>query len=277
LPENNLKNFFQTNLSQRFYNFPVENFMGTPKEGNPMIQDTFRRNEKKYLLTPAQHEFLRARAAAGLPRDPYGAYTLASLYFDTEDDAIARALGEGRLFKEKLRLRRYGDGPVAAEAPVFLELKRKYLGVAYKRRALLTYGEALGFLARQRGPDTQILREIDYLLNLRPLAPKMLLCYDRVAHAGPEGLRVTFDTHLRFRQGRLGLEEGLWGRELLPGQALMEIKTPGPMPLWLCRALSEARAFPCSFSKYGACYAHARQNPAASGEEGQPWTLLPRP
>ena len=34
----------------------------------------------------------------------------------------------------------------------------------------------------------------------------------------------------------------------------MEVKIPGAMPLWLGRTLSEAGAFPSSFSKYGVWY-----------------------
>jgi len=35
---------------------------------------------------------------------------------------------------------------------------------------------------------------------------------------------------------------------------LMEVKIPGVCPLWLSQLLSEAQAYPTSFSKYGACY-----------------------
>ena len=38
------------------------------------------------------------------------------------------------------------------------------------------------------------------------------------------------------------------------GMILMEIKIPGVCPLWLSQLLSEAQAYPTSFSKYGACY-----------------------
>ena len=45
---------------------------------------------------------------------------------------------------------------------------------------------------------------------------------------------------------------GDWGSPLLPGGCrLMEIKLCGGMPLWLARALSECKAYPTSFSKYG--------------------------
>lgn len=34
----------------------------------------------------------------------------------------------------------------------------------------------------------------------------------------------------------------------------MEVKIPSTCPLWLSHLLSDAQAFPTSFSKYGACY-----------------------
>ena len=34
----------------------------------------------------------------------------------------------------------------------------------------------------------------------------------------------------------------------------MEVKIPGACPLWLSHLLSDAQAFPTSFSKYGTCY-----------------------
>ena len=42
---------------------------------------------------------------------------------------------------------------------------------------------------------------------------------------------------------------------LLPvGDAVMEIKSSGPFPLWLVRALDACEAYPTSFSKYGEAY-----------------------
>ena len=53
----------------------------------------------------------------------------------------------------------------------------------------------------------------------------------------------------------LDLRKGTWGTPLLPPDTwLMEIKTPGAMPFWLCRLMSEAKIFPASYSKYGTFY-----------------------
>jgi hypothetical protein len=51
------------------------------------------------------------------------------------------------------------------------------------------------------------------------------------------------------------LEFGVYGKSLLPdGQWLMEIKTSGSIPVWLCKLLSEYKIYPVSFSKYGTEY-----------------------
>ena len=85
----------------------------------------------------------------------------------------------------------------------------------------------------------------------------MFIAYDRLAFAGKEEpeLRITFDTNLRWRDTDLDLRCGDYGAPIDDADmVLMEIKIPGVCPLWLSRLLSEAEAYPTSFSKYGACY-----------------------
>ena len=104
----------------------------------------------------------------------------------------------------------------------------------------------------------QIGREIQYFQSFYRTVPKVFIGYDRLAFAGVDdpGLRITFDTNLRWRDTEVDLRIGDYGDAIpLPcGDVLMEIKIPGVCPLWLSRLLSEAGAFPTSFSKYGACY-----------------------
>ena len=38
------------------------------------------------------------------------------------------------------------------------------------------------------------------------------------------------------------------------GKVLMEIKTPGGIPLWMTNFLTEQKIYKTSFSKYGAAY-----------------------
>lgn len=73
--------------------------------------------------------------------DIYGESTVCSVYYDTPDFRLIRASLEKPVYKEKLRLRSYG--PAQADQPVFLELKKKYDGVVYKRRICLPLYEAV--------------------------------------------------------------------------------------------------------------------------------------
>ena len=219
---------------------------------------TFERSEKKYLITTAQYTALREVLDKRMTADKYEQYTVCNLYFDTDHNDLIRRSIEKPRYKEKLRLRSYGV--VADDDKVFLEIKKKYKGVVYKRRIVLPYGEAKAYLydgipPRETG---QIFREIDYFIKFYHAFPKLYLSYDRVALCGvgeEKGLRVTFDRNIQSRTYDLDLSIPPSGEQLLtPDQWLMEIKAPGAVPLWLSEALTRLAIYPNSFSKYGKVY-----------------------
>ena len=142
---------------------------------------------------------------------------------------------------------------------VFVEIKKKYNGVVYKRRITTTPADAAAFLrtGKSAAPLGQIGREIAWFQRTYRAAPKVFLAYDRTAFAGVDdpAVRITFDTDIRWRTTAPDLRCGDYGAPLLPpGQILMELKLPGACPLWLSRALTDIGARQTSFSKYGACY-----------------------
>ena len=222
-----------------------------------MAQQVFKRIEKKYMLTRPQREALLQAFQGHMQRDAFGRHTICNLYLDTDDYALTRRSIEKPLYKEKLRLRAYGvPGP---EDTVFLELKKKYKGVVYKRRMELNCRQAMDYLLRGKRPDlgSQIAHELDYALRLYAPRPQVYLCYDREAYFCPDNpdLRITLDENIRFRTQQVDLMRGAWGTPTLPdGTTLMEIKIPGAMPLWLADALDAQRIFPCSYSKVGTVY-----------------------
>lgn len=65
-------------------------------------------------------------------KDAYGAYTICNIYYDTGDWRLIRKSLEKTVYKEKLRIRSYGVP--TGDDKVFVELKKKYDGVVYKRR-----------------------------------------------------------------------------------------------------------------------------------------------
>ena len=219
----------------------------------------FKRIEKKYLLSEKQFDALFNRIGSHLKSDEYGRSTVMSLYLDTPDYRIIRNSIEAVDYKEKLRLRSYGTA--SADSKVFLELKKKYGGVVYKRRVAMTLIEAERYLQMGIKPfESQIMAEIDWAMKLyrRPKPAVMIAC-EREAWFDEEhpDLRLTFDRNIRYRENELRLSKGSAGIHLLPEQTvLLEIKTAGSMPLWLAEVLDREGILPGSFSKYGAAYTH---------------------
>ncbi|MBQ6092513.1 MAG: polyphosphate polymerase domain-containing protein [Clostridia bacterium] len=218
----------------------------------------FSRYEKKYVITPRQYHLLMLMIGDRLREDDYGKSTVCNIYFDTPDFRLIRQSLEKPVFKEKLRLRVYNIP--RADSAAFVEIKRKYKGIVYKRRVSLRYDEAVDWLCRGRPPalQGQIPREIEYCRSCYgALQPKVSLFYDREAYVGREDetLRLTFDSNIRFRTHRLDLSLGDGGcRRIDGGRIVMEIKCDIVFPLWLSEALSTLAIFPATFSKYGIAY-----------------------
>lgn len=181
--------------------------------------DTFERKEVKYRLNAKQHREVLDALAGRMAADEYGRTRITSLYFDTPTrDLIARSL-EKPLYKEKLRLRWYGT-PTSGER-VYVEIKKKYDGIVYKRRVGCSLTAAYAYLmghvpyenACVQNPlsdqlqqdealtlhSIQIAREIDaFAARYRNLRPSMYIVCERTAYApvpgaDADGLRITFD------------------------------------------------------------------------------------
>ena len=219
-------------------------------------QSVFKRYEIKYLLTREQQAHILECMAPYMKPDLYGATTIRNLYFDTDNYRLIRRSMEKPMYKEKLRSRSYRRAD--AQDPVFVELKKKFDGVVYKRRLSMTAGEADAWLTgREACPEEgQIAREIGYTLNYyQGLSPKVYLCYDRQAYVGDHDFRITFDENIRARRDELSLASEPGGISLLDeGWVMMELKTNGGIPLWLTRELTRQKNYKASFSKYGKAY-----------------------
>ena len=229
-----------------------------------MENNIFQRHEIKYLADSRQRAILEQAFLDKMMPDPHGESTICNIYYDTIDyRLIARSL-EKPVYKEKLRMRSYG--PASPETLVFLELKKKYRGVVYKRRISLPEWEASAYMAGliPLTEDSQIGREIDYFRSFyQNLRPSVYLSYDRSAYYSieDENLRVTFDQNICWRTEDMSLEAPAGGRHLLlPRQSLFEIKTASAIPLWLVRALEKAEVKQASFSKYGEAYRQICRN-----------------
>lgn len=222
--------------------------------GNQMV---FQRYEIKYLMDRRQRDAVLRAMEPYMSMDEYGHSSIRNIYYDTPNFRLIRESLEKPIYKEKLRVRSYG--PAGAGDPVFVELKKKYQDVVYKRRISLPQAQAEACLSgKMHLPDSQIGREIAYVLDFyRELAPAVFLSYEREAFFERDGgdFRVTFDENIRYRRTELTLDSDAWGTPLLkPDQVLMELKASGALPLWMVRVLSQQKIYKTSFSKYGTAY-----------------------
>ncbi len=238
------------------------------------VKQVFRRMEKKYLIDRKQCDMIIERMSEYMEKDIYDRYTICNVYYDTEDYELIRTSIEKPVYKEKFRVRSYG---VPSPGDItFLEIKKKYRGVVYKRRIPASYEVASNILkivaddsiecrddvyGRMKelgnGSNMQIMHEIEYIIRHYRLFPKAYIAYDRIAFSGIEDpeFRVTFDTDIRTRRDNLTLSAGDYGARLLDdGMYIMEIKSNGSVPMWMVRILSDMHIYPHSFSKYGNDY-----------------------
>ncbi|MBQ9001424.1 MAG: polyphosphate polymerase domain-containing protein [Eggerthellaceae bacterium] len=241
--------------------------------------DTFERKEKKYLITAAQCAAIKEGLSARMQLDAYGATRIDSLYFDTPDRSLICRSLEKPLYKEKLRIRSYGAFSEADT--VFVEIKKKFKGIVYKRRVRMSK-QAMDAYTRDGmsyedamrrfpiAPDkmdedlaagkVQIARELDaFFRRYGNLKPSMVISCLREAWAPIDPAdedcvdRVTFDEDISYVD--LFEDASVARRPVTgPDQVVMEIKCAGGYPTWLSQLLSSVGAYPRSFSKYGNAY-----------------------
>lgn len=190
--------------------------------------------------------------------DEFGKSTICNIYYDTPDMRLIRRSLEKPVYKEKLRLRSYGS--TTADGKVYVELKKKYEDVVFKRRVSMKEEQAAKYLTGEiESPKhNQITDELDYFLReYKGLCPVAFIAYDRSAFFGKEDsdFRITFDEKILWRDYDLSLVSEVYGNPLLKSdQSLMEIKISKAMPLWLSHKLCELGVYKVSFSKYGNAY-----------------------
>lgn len=227
----------------------------------PELTKVFKRLEKKYIITHEQYQLLIEALEGHIVPDAFGESTINNIYFDTPDYRLIRAsIEKPTVYKEKLRIRSYGVP--TPESKVFVELKKKYKGIVYKRRVDMTYEEAIRYLYRHEAPPSpsQVTAEINsFLAFYRKLRPAVSLFYDRTAYYSKDDpeLRLTFDTNIRYRNTQLDLSRGDYGTVIMDRSTyILEIKCIDAMPLWLTRELDRLKIYPSSYSKYGTAYKH---------------------
>lgn len=229
-----------------------------------MYIQSFKRYETKYLISRETADSFIEKTSSMLIPDEYGSYSISNLYLDTEDYHFIRRSLEKPVYKEKLRIRRYGTDGVPKQ--VFFEIKKKYNGIVSKRRVALSPDTAEAYLSGndispllEGFSDRQIFSEIDFIMKKYSPVPKLYLAYDRCAFTVKDypDVRITFDKCIRSRQNEFTLYSDNNCRLLDTGIAdykIMEIKCGGAVPIEIAHILSKLKIYPTSFSKYGRIY-----------------------
>ncbi len=222
------------------------------------VKTTFKRYEFKYILTKEQYNKLLYVINNYMKRDDYGKHRISNIYFDTADYKIIRHSLEKPKYKEKLRARIYGQP--SEDKTVFIELKKKFNGVVYKRRITAPMKEAMNYMfeGKELEKKSQILSEINYFRSLySDLIPKVYLAYDREAYFSEDddNFRITFDSNIKMRDIKINFNESKEDNIILKdGQRILEVKTSMGLPTWLLEFFTENKVYKTSFSKYGTAY-----------------------
>lgn len=240
-----------------------------------MIQTIFKRTETKYLISEKQAEELISIIEPYLEKDQYFKGTNMSVYFDSDERWLGIHSLEKPMYKEKIRVRSYGT-PKNLDETVFIEIKKKFDGVGYKRRIPMKLSDFYRFCeereAEYLGDDgslknmvdgrdvrvysdnPQIEEEARYCFRLYHLKPALFLAYDRTSYVDRRDptFRLTFDRNVRSRETDLRLEAGDEGKKFFEkNTVVMEIKSAECYPKWFVDAISRLKIYPASFSKYG--------------------------
>jgi hypothetical protein len=233
---------------------PAERPSFGPEFLSPSLRRSNRRVptfELKFLVNEEQARRVEAWIAPRLTLDAHAdprlgnAYRISSVYLDTDDLAVFH---RAPLYaRRKFRLRRYGDGP-----GVFLERKTKWGARLVKRRTPIAPAD-LGRLLDGKYDPTWAGRWFQRHILARRLRPTCHLCYDRVAYVGYDDgpVRLTIDRRvIAAPHGEWGLQVAERGRTLLEGEAILELKFTGLLPVLFRRLVYELALAPNTVSKY---------------------------
>ena len=196
------------------------------------------RTDRKYLATLTQLEALLKMAKGkyfvneidGRLVNPY-----RTTYLDTPDEEMYLAHHNGRLTRQKVRVRTYLNS-----GDTFLEVKNKNNHGRTKKKRMQVHG--LGSLAEDGG-NSLLHKHSRY--SLEQLVPKVENQFERITlvnNAKTE--RLTIDTHVKFHH----LEKDVVGT--YDRLVIIELKRDGNVDSPVLDILRALRIHPSGFSKY---------------------------
>jgi SPX domain protein involved in polyphosphate accumulation len=223
----------------------------------------FNRYELKYILPIEQcdriiedlHDFAHPDSYGG-----YKGYRIVSLYYDSPTLDCFWAKIEGLKYRRKIRLRIYPGEDIEATQRGMVEIKQRINRTVQKRRLELSLDEADQLcsgnvqLVDLDLLDQQVASEVQYLVNAMHLQPAGITAYWRRAFVGDlydAGLRITFDTDLRFRAHALTVNLNADNHLFMsPSLCVMEVKANETIPNWVTSLLARHNCQLHRVSKY---------------------------
>src|SRR5882724_3792196 len=225
------------------------------------------RFELKYLIDEAITPGIRDFVSSHLELDEYGlgwpdlAYSVHTLYLDSDDLKTYQAATNGTKNRFKLRLRYYDDNPLA---PVFFELKARQDNCIIKQRCPV-HREAVSLLIAGQLPEAGHLfsKELRHLVMLQKFnllqhqlnaRPKVHNHYFREAWASPHdsALRVTIDRRVQIEPYFCANAVTSMSNPMrvYPGLVILELKFGLRFPDWMRELVRRFHLMQFSASKY---------------------------
>lgn len=197
-----------------------------------------------------------------------GSYFINTLQLDTPSLSLHYAKEREATHRFKLRVRTYGNPP--GDAPVFLEIKRKYFERVFKSRACIPFGEwKPGVLGRRASElnlkavkEREAFRDFVRLYEEIGAEPRVYVRYRREAFVGlfDHYARVTFDSRLCYQPvfdmynwggaGKfISMDSGLV-RNRRESSLVLEVKCTEQVPTWMIELVQEFDLIRCGNCKY---------------------------
>jgi hypothetical protein len=232
------------------------------------------RFEAKYIIPRQLVEPIKAFIRPYCVMDKHcekagGHYTINTLQMDSPSLSLHRAKEWEASHRFKLRVRTYGNPP--GDAPVFMEIKRKYFERVIKSRACISFADwKPGILNRhvddlnlKSVKEREAFREFVRLSNEIDAIPLVYIRYSREAFTGifDHYARITFDSKLCYQpvfdmynwggKGRfISMDSGLV-RNRKESSLVLEVKCTEQVPTWMVELVQEfdlIRSGNCKYS-----------------------------
>jgi hypothetical protein len=225
------------------------------------------RFELKYLIDETLTPGIRDFVSCHLELDEYGvgwpnlAYSVHTLYLDSDDLKTYQAASNGTKNRFKLRLRYYDDNPLT---PVFFEIKARQDNCIIKQRCPVRRESVPLLIAGQLPEPGQVfskearhfvtLQKFNLLQHQLNARPKVHNHYFREAWASPHdnALRITIDRRVEIEPYFLAnAVTGLSNpTRVFPGIVILELKFGTRFPDWMRELVHRFNLMQFCASKY---------------------------